>query len=97
MQALDPTYVSSMSWAFLLIYGLNGVLGLLLADQKTIEEMELMASGAAMMQQQGGMQQKNFTALFKTEKDSYTIMQHKYMLEEIEEEFILKHKSMKSA
>jgi len=32
VQALDPTYVSSMSWAFLLIYGLNGVLGLLMQD-----------------------------------------------------------------
>ena len=49
--ALDPTYVSSMSWAFLLVYGLNGVLGLMLQDQKTIEEMELLASGAGMMQQ----------------------------------------------
>jgi len=47
--ALDPTYVSSMSWAFLLVYGLNGVLGLVLSDNKTIEEMEMMASGAAMM------------------------------------------------
>lgn len=50
VNALDPTYVSSMSWAFLLIYGLNGVLGLMLSDSKSIEEMELMASGAGMMQ-----------------------------------------------
>ena len=54
--ALDPTYVSSMSWAFLLVYGLNGVLAMMLADQKTIEEMELMQSGAGMMQQQNAMQ-----------------------------------------
>jgi len=32
VQALDPTYVSSMSWAFLLVYGLNGVMALLLQD-----------------------------------------------------------------
>jgi len=37
--------------SFLLVYGLNGILGLMLADTKTIEEMEKMASGAAMMQQ----------------------------------------------
>lgn len=49
VQALDPTYVSSMSWAFLLVYGLNGVMALLLQDSKSIEEMELMASGAGMM------------------------------------------------
>jgi hypothetical protein len=35
--------------AFLLVYGLNGILGLVLADNKTIEEMEMMASGAGMM------------------------------------------------
>jgi hypothetical protein len=43
-----------MSWAFLLVYGLNGVIGLLLQDQKTIEEMEMLASGAGMMQQGAG-------------------------------------------
>jgi len=32
VQALDSTYVSSMSWAFLLIYGLQGIMGLLLQD-----------------------------------------------------------------
>ena len=47
--ALDPTYTSSMSWAFLLVYGLNGVLGMILADNKTLEEMELMQGGAAVM------------------------------------------------
>ena len=53
VQALDPTYTSSMSWAFLLVYGLNGLMGLILQDQKSIEEMELMASGAGLVQQQG--------------------------------------------
>ena len=50
VQALDPTYTSSMSWAFLLVYGLNGLMGLILQDQKSIEEMELMASGAGLVQ-----------------------------------------------
>lgn len=45
VSALDPTYVSSMSWSFILIYGLNGILGLALADNKTIEEMEMMSNG----------------------------------------------------
>ena len=49
VHALDPTYVSSMSWAFLLIYGLNGVMSMILQDKKSIEEMELMASGAGMV------------------------------------------------
>ena len=72
VSALDSTYTSSMSWAFLLVYGLNGVLGMMLQDSKTLEEMELMASGAGMVQAQGGMgQQKNYKALFKNERDFY--------------------------
>ena len=97
VQALDPTYVSSMSWAFLLVYGLNGVMALLLADQKTIEEMELMASGAGMMQQQAGMQQKNYQNLFKAEKEYYEIVAYDFKLENIEEEFLLRHKATKTA
>ena len=72
VSALDSTYTSSMSWAFLLVYGLNGVLGMMLQDSKTLEEMELMASGVGMVQAQGGMgQQKNYKALFKNERDFY--------------------------
>jgi len=93
--ALDPTYVSSMSWSFLLIYGLNGILGLLLADSKTIEEMELMASGANMMQGGGGAmgQPKNFTQIFKGEKDFYEILSYKFALDDVEDAFLHKFQS----
>merc|ERR1712060_578999 len=97
VQALDPTYVSSMSWAFLLVYGLNGIMALILADQKTIEEMELMASGAGMMQQQNQMQAKNYKALFKTEAESYTIINYQSKLDDIEEAFVLQHRARKMA
>ena len=96
VHALDPTYVSSMSWAFLLIYGLNGVLGLLLQDSKSIEEMELMASGAGMMQQ-NGMQQKNYKALFKSEREFYELVGYEHKLDDVEESFLLKHRARKAA
>ncbi len=88
VSALDSTYTSSMSWAFLLVYGLNGVLGMMLQDQKTIEEMELMSSGAGMMQGQPGMQQKNYKALFKSERDFYSIISWKHKLEDVEQAFV---------
>ena len=92
--ALDPTYVSSMSWAFILVFGLNQLLALLLADQKTIEEMEMMAMGGGMMAaQQNSMQPKDFGKLFKAEKDFYEIMNYKFALEDVEDAFILKHKN----
>jgi len=95
VHALDPTYVSSMSWAFLLIYGLNGVLGLMLSDSKSIEEMELMASGAGMMQQ-NQMQQKNYNALFKNEREFYDIIGYDFKLDDIEESYLLKHRASKA-
>ena len=91
--ALDPTYVSSMSWAFLLVYGLNGVIGLMLQDQKTIEEMEMLASGAGMMQQNNGMSQKNYKQLFKNEKDFYDLLNYKFTLDDAEEAFLHKFSS----
>ena len=96
VHALDPTYVSSMSWAFLLIYGLNGVLGMVLQDSKSIEEMELMASGAGMMQQGGQMQQKNYNALFKSEREFYDLIGYEFKLDDIEESYLLKYRSAKS-
>lgn len=53
--------------------------------------MEMMASGAGMMQQ-GGMQQKNFKNLFKGEKDSYDLLNYKFALEDVEEAFLFKFK-----
>jgi hypothetical protein len=35
---LDPSYVSSMSWCFLLLYGLSDILSLMISDIKALEE-----------------------------------------------------------
>jgi len=35
---LDPSFVSSMSWSFLLIYGLYGILSLIIQDRKALED-----------------------------------------------------------
>lgn len=95
VRALDPTYVSSMSWSFLLVYGLGAVNGLILKDPKSVEQMELMASGAGMMTANNAMQPKNYPQLFKAEKDYYEIVNYEFALNEIEETFILKHKAKK--
>lgn len=73
----------------MLIYGLNGILGLFLADTKTIEEMELMASGANMMQA-NSMQPKNYENMFKAEAMNYEIVSYKFALEDVEDAFLIK-------
>jgi len=47
---LDPGYISAMSWSFLLIYGLQGILGLMITDTKALEEALMAQSGNMMMQ-----------------------------------------------
>lgn len=39
LTSLDISYVSSLSWYFLVTFGLNGVLGLLLGDSSASEQM----------------------------------------------------------
>ncbi len=58
--------------------------------------MELMASGAGMMQQ-NNMQQKNYKNIFKNEREFYDIIGYEFKLENIEESFILKHKASKAS
>ena len=54
--------------------------------------MEMMASGAGMMQQQQG-QPKNYKLLFKAEKDFYEILNYKFALNDVEEAFLQKFSS----
>lgn len=46
---LDPSYVSSMSWCFLLIYGLSDLLQIIITDKEALQEALMAASGAHMM------------------------------------------------
>jgi hypothetical protein len=42
--------------------------------------------------QSGGMEQKNFSAMFKSEKENYEILNYKFRLEDAEDAFLAKHK-----
>jgi len=79
-----------MSWSFLLTYGLSGILGLFLQDQKSIEEMELYNTGAAMMQQQSQAKPADYTRMFKGEKDFYELIKYEQVLEDVEDAFLFK-------
>jgi hypothetical protein len=84
-----------MSWCFLLIFGLQGVMGLILADSEGLEDMNaaMMGPQAQMMQGAGGMEPKNFPAMFKSEKENYEILNYKFKLEDAEDAFLARYKS----
>eukprot|EP00355_Strombidium_rassoulzadegani_P008704 CAMPEP_0168615702 /NCGR_PEP_ID=MMETSP0449_2-20121227/4641_1 /TAXON_ID=1082188 /ORGANISM="Strombidium rassoulzadegani, Strain ras09" /LENGTH=256 /DNA_ID=CAMNT_0008656451 /DNA_START=107 /DNA_END=874 /DNA_ORIENTATION=- len=89
---LDPSFVSSMSWSFLLIYGLSGILSLMITDTKALEETLMAQSGNMMMQNQNMMGGgKDFNQVFKVEKENYEILNWKFALEDIDDAFIAKY------
>lgn len=79
------------------MYGLSGILGLILQDSKSIEEMEMMQQSGGMMAGGAGaggpaaaMGGKNFTNLFKGEKDYYELVKYEQFLDDAEDAFLLK-------
>lgn len=73
-----------------MIYGLQGILGLIITDRKALEEAIEAQAGTAMMKQ-GMPGQVDYNNVFKGEKDNYEIMNWKFHLEDVEDAFIQKY------
>eukprot|EP01038_Epipyxis_sp_PR26KG_P008053 gene8053-10911_t len=82
LKSLDVSYVSSLSWYFLLTFGLNGVYRLLLGEDSDLDEAKMMQAqmGMGLM---GGGQQMGFdaSAAFKNEREILGIAPHEWMAE----------------
>jgi hypothetical protein len=101
LDSLEPSYVSSMSWCFILIFGLQGLMSLIISDTKGMEEMMMMPGAQNMMGPQGGAggamgQPQDFGAAFKSEKSNYELMSYKTYLEDVEDALLLKMKEKKN-
>jgi hypothetical protein len=85
--SLDVSYVSSLSWYFMLWMGLRGVMSLILGDSNQADEAKLME-----MQMSGGMgagnpqQQMEMGKIFRGEAENLELMacNHKWAVEEAE-------------
>jgi ER membrane protein complex subunit 3 len=88
LSTLDSSYVSSLSWYFLVMFGLNGVYKLVLGANANYQSMQ-----AAQMQMQmgmvGGANNPQFDAqkAFQQEKQSVIITKHSWLAEKIELEY----------
>ena len=52
----------------------------------------MMGPQAQMMQGAAGMDQKNYPAIFKSEKENYEILNYKFRLDDAEDAFLTKYK-----
>ena len=81
MSALDVTYVSSSSLYFLMMFGMNGILGLAMGD---INKEKIQNLAMPMMQGPA----KDLTKILKTERENLELVSHKFRLNGLEEYFI---------
>jgi len=79
LSSLDITYVSSLSWYFLVMFGLNGIYSLILGEGAEMDDARMMQMqmGMGMM---GGGQQMGFdaAAAFRMERENMVIMRHEW-------------------
>eukprot|EP00831_Metopus_contortus_P032227 TRINITY_DN2608_c0_g1_i2.p1 TRINITY_DN2608_c0_g1~~TRINITY_DN2608_c0_g1_i2.p1 ORF type:complete len:220 (-),score=46.97 TRINITY_DN2608_c0_g1_i2:110-769(-) len=84
---LDVSYVSSMSWAFLLIYGLQGIYSLIFDTNPVGDDLKMMNPG---MMMGGGhpSQPKDYSKLFASKKDDFDLLKYSFVLDKSEEYLI---------
>ena len=75
LQSLDVSYVSSLSWYFLNLFGLRGVFDLVLGDS-ALDETKIMQQQMTMGMGQPGA--PDVTKLFATERTEVEITQHDF-------------------
>jgi hypothetical protein len=80
LNTLDASYVSSLSWYFLVMFGMRGFLSLLLGEQAANDDAKNMQMGMGAGPGMGFDASK----AFKQERDSLLLHQHEYALENIE-------------
>jgi len=89
LSTLDVSYVSSLSWYFLVTFGLNGVYRLILGDDSDFDDAKMMQMQMS-MGMGGGAGQMGFdaSAAYKQEKESLGIMKHDFVGEKAERQLL---------
>ncbi|KAG2193921.1 hypothetical protein INT46_001926, partial [Mucor plumbeus] len=95
---MDVTWVSSLSWYFLNLFGLGSVFSLILGDNNAAGvDMTAMSSMPGMMPGMPGMggaqpgQPQDFKKMFLAEKENVIITPHVWDLEDVEERLLKKY------
>eukprot|EP01062_Namystynia_karyoxenos_P066139 TRINITY_DN60144_c0_g1_i1.p1 TRINITY_DN60144_c0_g1~~TRINITY_DN60144_c0_g1_i1.p1 ORF type:complete len:276 (+),score=114.28 TRINITY_DN60144_c0_g1_i1:68-895(+) len=92
---LDVTYITSVCGYFLIMFGIRGIITLVLGEQSEADDaeaMKQMTSGMGMAGRPGG--QVDMKAVFKSELDNWSeaFTQHEFQLSRVEEKLLrLRH------
>lgn len=82
LSSLNVSYVSSISWYFIVQFGLNGIYPLLLGEGSEVDQAKMMQMQMGGM---GGMMGGfDASAAYKAEKENFKITKHEWIASHIE-------------
>lgn len=90
---LDVTWVSSLSWYFLNLFGLQSIYALLLGDENaagSLNEMKAMNGGGALAALAPG---QDPSKLFNAEAENLTVSTHVWINSDVEDRVLQKYSS----
>jgi hypothetical protein len=88
LQTLDVSYVSSLSWYFLVTFGLSGVYKLILGEDADIDDTKMMQMQMGMGMNGGAQVGFNASAAYKSEREALGIVAHDWLAEHAERELL---------
>lgn len=90
LKTLDPSYVSSLSWYFLVMFGLRGFFSLILGDNAVLDDARMMQAQMGMGAGMGAQQQMQFDAskAYKAEKENLMIVNHVWAVADAERKLL---------
>ena len=86
LNALDVTYVSSSSWYFLVLFGISGLLTLILGDRR--DPNEKLSNLAAPMMAMGGGGGKDLNKITAAERENLELVKYSFELQGVEKRFL---------
>ena len=82
LKSLNPSYVSSLSWYFITMFGLRGVFSLILGENNETDDAKMMQQQMQMGGAMGGG--PDVAKMFQGERENLELVHHKWAVEEAE-------------
>ena len=88
LATLETSYVTSMSWYFLVMFGMRGLYSIVMGAGATTDDMAMMQAQMGMGQQGQPGQQPDMGKIFAAEAEFLQIVEHTWFLDAAEERLL---------
>jgi len=85
LASLDVSYVSALSWYFLVLFGLRGVIALALGEGQVIDDTKVMQQ---QMDASAMMQQMDSTKIYTSERENVELVHHTWVCDGVTERLL---------